>query len=190
VFAEKGYNKTLVAEVAVAAGIGKGTVYEYFKSKDDLFFAVFQYVVQESGDTAEAALEKAVGKTAARQLTALNNAIVSWIAQHRHLYTLSMEFWAATVSASPEMRARMEKEFKNIYERFRRIVGGIIQEGVAGGVFKRNINSKAIAAAVVGSWDGLGVQAWFDPDFNIEKTSKAYMELLISGMLADENLKT
>ena len=51
---------------------------------------------------------------------------------------------------------------------------------------KKSINSKAIAAAVVGSWDGLGVQAWFDPEFNIEKTSKSYMDLLISGMLANE----
>ena len=101
-FAEKGYNRALVAEVAVAAGIGKGTVYEYFKSKDDLFFSVFQYVIQESGDTAEAALEKAAGKSAAHRLMALNNAIVSWIAEHRHSYTLSMEFWAATVSASLE----------------------------------------------------------------------------------------
>lgn len=184
VFAEKGYAKTLVAEVAVAAEIGKGTVYEYFKSKDDLFFAVFEYVIRESSSTAEEALAKAAGKTAALRLMALNGAIVSWIAQHRHLYTLSLEFWAASVSGSPEMRARMEQTFRDIYGTFRRIVAGILQEGVTGGAFKKDINPKAIAAAVVGSWDGLGLQAWFDPAFNIKKISGAYMELLISGMLA------
>ncbi|MEW6076359.1 MAG: TetR/AcrR family transcriptional regulator [Thermodesulfobacteriota bacterium] len=185
VFAEKGYTRTLMAEVASAAQIGKGTVYEYFKSKDDLFFAVFKHVIQESGDIAEAALRKAAGKSAARRLMALNSAIVSWIARHRHFYTLSMEFWAAAVSASPEKRTRMETEVRDIYERFRRIVAGIIQGGMTDGEFKKEVNSRAIAAAMVGSWDGLGVQAWFDPGFKIEKTSQAYMKLLVSGMLAN-----
>lgn len=184
-FAEKGYAKALVAEVAVAADIGKGTVYEYFKSKDDLFFAVFEHVIQESSSTAETALAKAAGRDAAGRLVALSRAIASWIARHRHLYTLSMEFWAATVSASPEMRTRMGQELRDIYRRFRRIVGDIIQQGVDDGIFKKDIPPAAVAAAVVGSWDGLGVQAWFDPDFKIEKTARAFMDLIISGMMAE-----
>ena len=39
VFAEKGYASTRVADIAVRAGVGKGTVYEYFSSKDELLFA-------------------------------------------------------------------------------------------------------------------------------------------------------
>lgn len=185
VFAEKGYTRTLVAEVAVAAQIGKGTVYEYFRSKDDLFFAVFEYVIQESSSTAEAALDRAAGKGAAEKLMVLSKAVAAWIAGHKHLYTLSLEFWAASVSASPDMRKRLEQSFKELYGTFRRIVADIIKEGMAGGAFKKNIDPKAIASAVVGSWDGLGLQAWFDPAFHIEKTAKAYMELLISGLRED-----
>ena len=36
-FAEKGYAATSVEEIADAAGIGKGTVYEYFSSKEEIF---------------------------------------------------------------------------------------------------------------------------------------------------------
>jgi AcrR family transcriptional regulator len=36
VFAENGYEKTTIAEVAKVAGIGKGTVYEYFENKEQL----------------------------------------------------------------------------------------------------------------------------------------------------------
>ena len=42
VFAEKGYASTRVAEIAERAGVGKGTVYEYFSSKEELLFAVFE----------------------------------------------------------------------------------------------------------------------------------------------------
>ena len=37
VFVEHGYEKTKIIDVARTAGIGKGTVYEYLKSKEALF---------------------------------------------------------------------------------------------------------------------------------------------------------
>lgn len=40
VFARKGYHRALVDEVAKAAGVGKGTVYRYFRDKEDLFFSI------------------------------------------------------------------------------------------------------------------------------------------------------
>ena len=44
VFHEHGYNKTRMADIAQAAGIGKGTLYEYFRDKADiLHFAFDQY---------------------------------------------------------------------------------------------------------------------------------------------------
>ena len=40
VFAERGLEKGKIADIAQEAGIGKGTVYEYFRSKDDIFKAI------------------------------------------------------------------------------------------------------------------------------------------------------
>lgn len=37
VFAERGFYQAKIADIAAAAGVGKGTVYEYFRSKKDLF---------------------------------------------------------------------------------------------------------------------------------------------------------
>ncbi|WP_321404928.1 TetR/AcrR family transcriptional regulator [Maridesulfovibrio sp.] len=39
-FANKAFHKVLLSDVAHAARVGKGTLYLYFKSKDDLYFAV------------------------------------------------------------------------------------------------------------------------------------------------------
>lgn len=46
-FAEKGYNNTKILEIAKAAGIGKGTVYEYFESKESLLLDVFSLGIND-----------------------------------------------------------------------------------------------------------------------------------------------
>lgn len=43
VFLSKGFSKTNMQDIADKAGIGKGTIYEYFKSKDDLFVQALKY---------------------------------------------------------------------------------------------------------------------------------------------------
>jgi AcrR family transcriptional regulator len=49
VFFSKGYAKATMDEIALAAEISKPTVYQYFKSKDDLFFSLMLPVVDEIG---------------------------------------------------------------------------------------------------------------------------------------------
>ena len=44
VFARDGYSNAKIIDIAESAGIGKGTVYEYFSSKKELFLNVFSYV--------------------------------------------------------------------------------------------------------------------------------------------------
>src|SRR5947207_6789506 len=41
VFAERGFHTATVAEIARAAGVADGTIYLYFKSKDDLLLRLF-----------------------------------------------------------------------------------------------------------------------------------------------------
>src|SRR5213596_2511927 len=47
VFAERGYFNAQVADVARAAGVAAGTVYLYFKSKDDLLVSIFDRSMRE-----------------------------------------------------------------------------------------------------------------------------------------------
>ena len=44
VFAREGYSKAKINDIAESAGIGKGTVYEYFGSKKEIFLNVFSFV--------------------------------------------------------------------------------------------------------------------------------------------------
>ena len=57
VFAQKGYASATIADIAARAEIGKGTIYEYFTSKEDLFFAVFKWFKIQTGDAAKVNIE-------------------------------------------------------------------------------------------------------------------------------------
>jgi AcrR family transcriptional regulator len=179
VFAEKGFSGTMMADVADQAGIGKGTLYEYFDSKEDLFFSVFEWYARETEEAAKVSVS-ALGGSASERLTVLSESVMqSWI-EMKHLFTLVMEFWAA--SASSQMRKRFKEYFRQAYEDFRVLVAGLIREGIQQGEFQEDVVPESVAAALVGSWDALLLQAWFDDAFDPLTTARNYVAVLIRGM--------
>jgi AcrR family transcriptional regulator len=47
VFIAEGYTKAIMDKIALEAGITKPTIYQYFKTKDDLFFTLMLPVIKE-----------------------------------------------------------------------------------------------------------------------------------------------
>ena len=182
VFARRGFSGTLMANIAVEAGIGKGTLYEYFNSKEDLFFAVFEWFVQATEAEAKVSIS-ALGGSASERLDALSDSLMSSWAQMEDMYSLVMEFWSA--SASSQMRERFKQAFKNGYSDFRQIVSALIREGIQGGEFRPEVDAESVAAALVGTWDALLLQAWFDEDFDPQTTARRFMAVLISGLVVE-----
>jgi AcrR family transcriptional regulator len=179
VFARRGFSGTLVADIAVEAGIGKGTLYEYFDSKEDLFFAVFEWFVQKTGAEAKVSIS-ALGGSASERLEALTESLMhSWV-ELEDLYSLVMEFWSA--SASSQMGERFKQAFREGYGDFRHIVSALIREGIERGEFRPDVDAESVAAALVGTWDALLLQAWFDEAFDPLTTAKRFMTVLIRGL--------
>ena len=181
VFARRGFASTLMAEIAIEAGIGKGTLYEYFDSKEDLFFTVFEWFVQATEAEAKVSIS-ALGGSASERLNALSDSLMNSWAHMKDMYSLVMEFWSA--SASSQMRERFKQAFKNGYSDFRQIVSALIREGIQGGEFRSEVDAESVAAALVGTWDALLLQAWFDEDFNPLTAARGFMNVLISGLTA------
>ncbi|MEJ2430253.1 MAG: TetR/AcrR family transcriptional regulator [Deltaproteobacteria bacterium] len=181
VFANKGYSGTLIADIAREAGIGKGTIYEYFPSKQDLFFAVFKWFVGMTQTEAKVSVS-VLGGSAPERLMALNDALLrSWL-DMLDMYSLVMEFWSA--SASSSMRQRFKGAFKEGYKDFRQIVSALIRDGIETGEFQPEVDAESVAAALVGAWDALLLQAWFDEGFDPLTTSRKFMTVLINGLIS------
>ena len=178
-FAEKGFNNATISGIAKRAGVGKGTVYEYFNSKTALFTAVFEWQNKAFAKSATVSLST-LGAPVAKRLEEMSRAIMSYWCGHMELYTLTMEFWSASVSS--EVRDRFREIFRNVYLEYRGIVEGLIGEGIAKGEFRADLDVPAIAASLVGTWDALVLQGWFDETFDPMAASAGYIETLIRGM--------
>ncbi len=183
VFSRKGYAGANMADIAVEAGLGKGTLYEYFDSKDELFFTVFEWFTREIQQLATVSASS-LGAPSAGRLEALNDALMKAWAEMKDLFSLFMEFWAA--SSASQFRQRFMQGFKESYDHFRGIVAALIREGMDRGEFHRDIDPEAVAAVMVGAWDGLFLQAWFEEDFDPLVTSKRFLRVLIRGLTVGE----
>ena len=63
-----------------------------------------------------------------------------------------------------------------------RLLGGIIRRGIEEGEFDANINVESVTAVLVGSFDGLFLQAWFDPNMNPLRAGTAFIDVVIRGL--------
>ena len=179
VFAQKGYAGAAVADIAVKAEIGKGTIYAYFDSKEDLFFAVFEWFMLQTGAAAKVSISH-LGESAAQRLEALSDSIMGMWDEIQDAFILTIEFWAA--SSSSQMRDRFKETFRRLYEEFRTIVVSLIRDGIQRGEFRSDINAESVAAALVGTWDALFLQAWFGKDFDPLITARNFLKVVIRGL--------
>jgi AcrR family transcriptional regulator len=180
VFAQKGYAGSSVADIAVKAEIGKGTIYGYFDSKEDLFFAVFECFILRTGGAAKVSISH-LGGSAAQRLEALSDSIIGMWDEIKDAFTLTMEFWAA--SSSSKFRERFKEAFRRLYGEFRGIVIALIHDGIGRGEFRSDVDPESIAAALVGTWDALFIQAWFENNFDPLKTGRNFLNVVIRGLL-------
>ncbi|MBN1940326.1 MAG: TetR/AcrR family transcriptional regulator [Candidatus Aminicenantes bacterium] len=74
VFAERGVAKTAVSDIAGAASVAQGTIYLYFKDKDDILLAVVQSIVDRMMDGIER-LIASPGASAVERLRSLGSAL-------------------------------------------------------------------------------------------------------------------
>lgn len=179
VFAQRGYSGASISDIALQAGIGKGTVYEYFNSKEDLFFAVFEWYSNITSTGLKVNIS-ALGGSAIQRLEALNEAIVNLWDEIQDIFALTMEFWAA--SSASMMRQRFQEAFRCLYQNFREIVSSLIQDGIDQGEFSQTVDPMAVASALVGTWDALFLQAWFDPEFHPLDTAQHFLKIVIRGL--------
>jgi AcrR family transcriptional regulator len=178
VFARQGYLRTRVADVAAAAGVGKGTVYEYFESKEELLFGVWELIHADvDGRIAAILAEDTSARTRLEHLFDLSAEIVEQMVEQTGV---SMEFWAACRGGAFEDRYRATSV--EVYRRYRRVIADVIRDGQRRDEFRSSIDADALAIMIVSAHDGLGVQMFFDRGVRPRPTIESFVDALASGL--------
>ena len=181
VFAEKGYASTRVADIAERAGVGKGTVYEYFSSKEELLFAVFELINAEISLRMDAAL--AAGGSAEEQLHNLLRLGAEVITEQVEMQPVILDFWAA--ARGKDFEETYRRAVVASYTHFRNLFANFIRDGQKRGEFKPSVDAEALAATVVATVDGLGVQLFFDRSVDPHRINEAFGHLLYESLTTE-----
>jgi AcrR family transcriptional regulator len=182
VFSKQGFAATRVSDIAEYAGVGKGTVYEYFSSKEELFFEVFEWFNQEIRSRVDAELEST--SSARDVLLAILRSSAELITEHREIFSMNLDFWAASRGSTFE--DRFSTACRQLYREYRGVVADVIRRGQQEGEFRPEIDPELLAALVVSALDGLGVQCWFDAAVDPIPATESFADALLNGMSPED----
>lgn len=177
-FARNGYDATGMDDVAAAAGVSKGSLYDYFKNKEDLFYAVFEWCDHQTM-LASLAEMKTHG-SATEQMIGFAEAAVSALTARVELYPVTLEIWSAAAKAGT--RKRFSKAMRALYVRYREQVEMLLRFAQANGEIKADTDIPAVAGLLVGAVDGLMLQYWLDRSIDPKSWMRSFLSALFEGL--------
>ena len=174
VFAEHGYFNSRVSDIAQRADVADGTIYLYFKNKEQILMAAIDFAFSSFMRAAQTELAS-IGdpRQRLRKLASL------------HLESLGANRGLAMVFQT-ELRqsAKFLAEFshRHLIEYFD-LIRSIVREGQLAGQFRREISDKIAANCFFGALDAM-VTSWLlsEHDYNLGKSADALVDVILSGM--------
>ena len=176
-FDARGYASTTMEAIADEAGIAKGSIYNYFQSKHDLF----SHVVTEAlaGDEARADQLSQQELPAAEKLMGLLDDWYERIGQYHQIGRLVLEAWAA---AAREQEAGSLAAFvAQMQGRWHQRVAAIIARGVASGEFRAETDVDMAASLLMAVGNGATLGSILGTGM---KVNQEFLAVLKQAMLA------
>lgn len=152
IFARHGFFTARVSEIAKEAGVADGTIYLYFKSKDDLLISLFEHRMKQVNDVLRATVAATAGAAPSEQLRALIRTYLKLVHDEP----------AAAEVLTIELRqsSKFMKEYANPqFADFLRLLGGVIAAGQERGELDAGIPAHVAARMIFGMLDELAL-AW------------------------------
>ena len=174
VFAEHGYFNSRVSDIALRANVADGTIYLYFKNKEQILMAAIDFAFTTFMRAAETELARISDpRLRLRKLAAL------------HLESLGANRGLAMVFQT-ELRqsAKFLTEFshRHLIEYFD-LIRSIVRQGQAAGQFRSEISDKIAANCFFGALDAM-VTSWLlsERDYKLGNASDALVDIILNGM--------
>ena len=175
VFAERGFFTATVAGIARAAGVADGTIYLYFKSKEDLLVRLFEDKMSELLERAR--LELAKEKDAPARLDRFI---------HLHLSLVEREPDLAAVLIVELRQSELVKGLEKAkLSAYLDLIAEVVREGQSTGAFVKDASPAVVKRAVFGALDELAL-GWLlsGRKTPLKKAANEVADLFVRGLKA------
>lgn len=177
VFAAQGFHRSRVSDIARRAEIADGTIYLYFKSKDDVLISVFEERMGELIEDARAFVSEA--QDPRERLRRFARFHVAMAEQNRSL--------AAVFLVEIRLSNRFMKDYQpQRLKEYLDLIGEIVEDGQRAGVFRPDVNPIVVRRAFFGALDETAMQWILTPGsrrrYRLEPTAEEITEIFIRGL--------
>ena len=150
VFAKQGLERGKIADIAKQAGVGKGTIYEYFKSKDEIFSAIESQMVKDSLAQVEQLISSKKSPTdKIEEMASYNMNIHEAMGDSIIIFA---EMWAQ--HSRGQWHGHEKPIFTDMYMNYHNAIKEILTEGVETREF-RKMNKDGVATMLLALIDGI-----------------------------------
>src|SRR5438270_8449874 len=182
VFAERGFHSATVAEIARAAGVADGTIYLYFKSKDDLLLRLFDEKMTSLLEEARADLEREPG--AAGKLR-------RFIQLHLALVERNPELASVLIVELRQSAQFLKAADRNKLAAYVDLIAEVVRAGQENGELANGISPATVKRAIFGALDELAL-GWLlaGRRTSLKQTAAEVAEWMVRGLKAQNGGKS
>jgi len=148
IFSQKGFFNSKVSDIARAAGVADGTIYLYFKNKDDLLISLFE---EKMGEVVADVRERVA------QGTGPLHRLRIFIENHMDLLVREAGL-IEVIQVELRQSNKFMKEYVPVrFLEYLDVLGGILEEGIRDGTFRADLNVKTARRAIFGALDEISL---------------------------------
>lgn len=167
-FSKKSYHEVMMDDVAKLTSVAKGTVYNYFSSKEDLYFSIMKQRMEK--------LTNSLAEKVGREINSIDS-LKSYVT---HLYLFMMKyqnFFLMYRKESLQRNSEICLELKALENKLEDLLAEIIRTGEAKGLF-RQIDEDFAVNLILGSIFG-GVQRGIDDNIDEQESKKEKEKIFV-----------
>lgn len=178
VFSEAGVEGATIEGIAKKAGIGKGTVYDYFDSKNTLFLEMIRYSGKRFSEGIVPVIEQ--GNTMSEKIQLISQFYASFLKEHLDMFRSIM----TGQTLSEDMRSRMLKEIWTTAAAFE----DMIRDGIRTNELRGDIDPEIAAATIMGGIQNYAMKKMFIDGLSPEDIDHEGVAQVILRGLVDKDI--
>ena len=172
VFAEKGFHGSSTRDIAERLGIKQGSLYYYFRSKEEALGEVCRYGIEDYVHRME---------SIAASDQPFEARLLATVTSHLSSYRERNEALKVHNDVRLYLPAEKRKTLKQLGSRYRQLLEGIFEQGIADGAVRPGTDCHFAALAVIGMCNAWGDLIVRDSDIDIFDIIQKGTDLLLNG---------
>ncbi len=179
-FSNKGYGNVSMQEIAEKAEFAIGTLYKFFKNKEDLYRAL----VREQAERFHDGIMQAIASSD-DEVDKLRSFIRAKGGVFRANVSMIRIYFSETQGARYNVLAGVDSEMRNKHDEFLQALAAVFESGMARGRFRRIADPYHLAIALESVTNGFLLQGLFHPDRQkMPEDPDAILDIFFQGLLA------